>query len=150
MTRRHTSAAGLALIRRFEGFSPTVYVCPAGRRTIGHGHVIRDPSLLHSRITQEQAAAMLVDDLAPVEIYLSAVLPDLTQNQFDALASFCFNVGLGAFEKSTLFARLKAGDVTGAASQFARWTRANGRELPGLVRRREAERSLFLSPEDPA
>lgn len=66
----------------------------------------------------------MVDDLAPVEIYPDAVLPGLNQNQFDALASFCFNVGLGAFEKSTMFARLKAGDFRGAASQFPRWVAA--------------------------
>ena len=86
----------------------------------------------------------LAEDLAPIEIYLSAVFPSLNQNQFDALASFCFNVGLGAFEKSTLFARLKAGDLPGAASQFARWVHGGGKVLPGLVTRRAAERDLFL------
>lgn len=147
-SRKRTSPAGLALIRRFESFSPTVYLCPAGKRTVGYGHVIRDPNLLYSRLTREQAEALLVEDLAPVEIYLSAVLPGLTQAQFDALASFCFNVGLHAFETSTLFARLKAGDVAGAASQFPRWVHAKGKVLPGLVRRRAAERDLFLSLEN--
>ena len=90
---------------------------------------------------------MLVEDLAPVEIYLGAIFPDLNQNQFDALASFCFNVGLGAFEKSTMFSRLKAGDLHGAATQFARWVNAGGKPLPGLVKRRAAERDLFLKPE---
>ncbi len=148
-SRKHTSSIGLGLIRRFESFSPTVYLCPAGKRTLGYGHVIRDPNLLYSRISREQAEALLVEDLAPIEIYLAAVLPGLNQNQFDALASFCFNVGLGAFEKSTLFARLKAGDFAGAASQFPRWSHANGKVLLGLVRRREAERALFVTPEAP-
>lgn len=144
-TRKHTSKIGLALIRSFESFSPTVYICPAGKRTIGYGHVIRDPNLLYSRLSQEQAEALLIEDLSPVEIYLNAVLPGLSQNQFDALASFCFNVGIGAFEKSTMFARLKAGDLSGAASQFGRWIHGGGRELPGLVRRRAAERDMFFT-----
>lgn len=149
-SRKHTSSAGLGLIRRFESFSPTVYLCPAGKRTIGYGHVIRDSNLLYSRLSREQAEALLIEDLAPVEIYLSAVFPNLNQNQFDALASFCFNVGLGAFEKSTLFSRLKAGDLVGAASQLPRWVHANGQALPGLVKRRAAERELFLAAGSPA
>ena len=149
-SRKHTSPAGLALIRRFESFFPTVYRCPAGKPTLGYGHVLRDPGLLYARISREQAEELLVEDLAPIEIYLSAVFPALNQNQFDALASFCFNVGLGAFEKSTLFSRLKAGDLVGAASQFPRWVHANGQILPGLVKRRAAERELFLTPVVPA
>lgn len=144
-TRKTTAPAGLALIRSAESFSPTVYICPAGKQTIGYGHVIRDNNLLYARLSREQAEALLVEDLAPVEIYLGAVLPDLTQNQFDALASFCFNVGLGAFEKSTLFSRLKAGDMVGAAGQFDLWVHGGGRVLPGLVKRRAAERDLFLA-----
>lgn len=83
-------------------------------------------------------------DLAPVEIYLSAIFPALTQNEFDALASFVFNVGLGAFEKSKLRRLLKAGDKAGAANEFPRWNKAAGKVLPGLVTRRAAERALFL------
>lgn len=142
--RKTVSPAGLALIRRFESFSPVVYLCPSSKRTIGYGHVIRDPNLLYSRITREQGEALLIDDLAPIEIYLNAVFPGLTQNQFDALASFIFNIGLGAFEKSTMFARLKAGDMSGAASQFPRWVFGGGRILSGLEKRRAAERELFL------
>ncbi|SDI52732.1 Phage lysozyme [Propionivibrio dicarboxylicus] len=87
---------------------------------------------------------LLARDLEPLEIYLSAVFPDLTQNEFDALASFCFNVGLRAFETSTMFRMLKAGDKTGAANEFGRWIHGGGKELPGLVRRRADERDLFL------
>ena len=148
--RKNTSARGLRLIQSFESFFPTIYLCPAGKPTVGYGHVVRGGvdriSIPLSRIDAE---ALLVEDLAPVEIYLDAVFPTLNQNQFDALASFCFNFGLGAFEKSTLFARIKAGDLAGASSQFGRWVHGGGRVLPGLVRRRAAERDLFLSPEVP-
>lgn len=144
MPRRQTSPAGLALIESAESFRPTRYYCPANKLTIGFGHVIRAGESIPERITIEQARALMRDDLAPVEIYLSAVFPDLPQCQFDALASFAFNVGIGAFEKSTLFSRLKAGDTMGAAGQFARWVKANGKTLPGLVKRRAAERALFL------
>ena len=145
--RTRTSLSGRALIRAAEAFSPTVYRCPAGKPTIGYGHVVRPGENFMLRLSREQAEALLVDDLAPVEIYLNAVFPALTQNQFDALASFCFNVGLGAFEKSTLFARLKAGDLNGAAGQFGRWVHGGGKRLPGLVKRRAAERNLFLYEE---
>lgn len=146
-SRKQVSSTGLALIRAFESFSAVVYLCPAGKRTIGYGHVLRPGDTFLASIDREQAKALLARDLEPVAIYLNAVFPALTQNEFDALASFCFNVGLGAFEKSTLFARLKAGDQAGAAGQFGRWIHAAGKELPGLVRRRAAERDLFLTPE---
>ena len=144
-TRKTTSPRGLRLVKSSETFSPVIYICPAGKPTIGYGHVVRGGVDRFSiPLSREQADALLAEDLAPIEIYLSAVFPSLNQNQFDALASFCFNVGLGAFEKSTLFARLKAGDLPGAASQFARWVHGGGKVLPGLVKRRAAERDLFL------
>ncbi len=144
--RRTTSPAGLALIRSAESFAKALYLCPAGKKTIGYGHVVRPGENFPALISREQAERLMVDDLAPVEIYLDAVLPGLNQNQFDALASFCFNVGLGAFEKSTMFARLKAGDFQGAASQFPRWVHGGGKVLPGLVKRRATEQTLFLAP----
>lgn len=143
-TRKTTSPAGRALIRAAESFSSKVYLCPAGKKTIGYGHVVRDSEHFPALITLGDAESILANDLSPVEIYLNGVFPDLNQNQFDALASFCFNVGIGAFEKSTMFVRLKAGDTFGAASQFSRWTFGGGKELPGLVKRRIAERDLFL------
>ncbi len=142
--KKSVSPTGILLIQAFESFSATRYLCPARKTTIGYGHVVRVGEQIPARISPAQAEALLIDDLAPIEIYLNAVLPTLTQNQFDALASFCFNVGLGAFEKSTLFVRLKAGDPAGAASQFARWIYADGKTLPGLVKRRAAERALFM------
>lgn len=147
--KTRVSSAGLALIRAAESFAPLIHLCPAGKPTIGYGHVVRPTEHFPVRLSRESAEMLLLNDLEPVEIYLNAVFPLLTQNEFDALASFCLNVGLGAFEKSTLFARLKAGDEAGAASQFGRWIYGGTppKVLPGLVERREAERVLFLSPE---
>lgn len=145
--RKITSPRGLALIRSAESFSATVYLCPAGKPTIGYGHVLREGDHLTPPISRERAELLLCSDLAPVEIYLAAVFPALNQNEFDALASFAFNVGLGAFEGSTLFKKLKVGDKAGASAQFGRWISAKGKVLPGLLKRRAAERDLFLSPE---
>lgn len=147
--RRKASAWCLTLIRSFESFSAFAYLCPRGRRTIGYGHVLRPGETLREPVTELVAEDLLREDLAPVEIYLSAVLPDLRQNEFDAMASFCFNVGLGAFERSALFSCLRAGDKAGAATQFRLWAYAKGRELPGMVLRRERERALFLGETTP-
>ncbi len=68
----------------------------------------------------------------------------LTQNQFDALISFVFNLGIGNFRTSTLLKKLNAGDYTGAAKEFPPWVRADGKQLPGLIKRRDAEKALFL------
>ncbi|MFZ4537837.1 lysozyme [Propionivibrio sp.] len=142
--KTQVSAAGLALIRAAESFSARLYLCPAGKPTIGYGHVVRPTDRVPANLTKTQAEALMVDDLQPVVIYLNAVFPELNQNEFDALASFCFNCGIGAFEKSTLFKRLKAGDKHGAASQFARWVHGGGKVLPGLVKRRAIEARMFL------
>lgn len=143
-TTRAVSPAGVKLIQKFEAFSPDVYLCPAGLPTIGWGHVIRKTDRIVPPITPDQAYRLLREDLAAIEIYLTGVLPALTQGQFDACASLAFNIGLGAFEKSTLMKMLRAGDVSGAAEQFGRWINSNGKPLGGLVRRRAAERRLFL------
>jgi lysozyme len=142
--RRNTSPRGIALIQSFEGFSPTVYTCPAGKPTIGWGHVVRKLDKIAPPITKDQAAALLVEDLAPTEIYLGAILPDLPQHQFDALCSFAYNIGLTNFETSTLLRKLKAGDIDGAAKEFVRWVNVQGKPLDGLKRRRAAERDMFV------
>lgn len=143
MTRRQTSPAGLALIERFESFKPRRYLCPAGKPTIGFGHVILPGEKIPAAITIDEARSLMAADLAPVETCLAELFPDLPQHQFDALASFVFNVGIGAFRKSTLCSRLRAGDTVGAAGQFMRWVNVDGKPLPGLVKRRAAEHALF-------
>jgi len=137
------SQKGLAVIKQFEGLRLTAYKCPAGVLTIGYGstgaHV--KPGMT---ITAQEAERLLLDDLARFEVGVQEVIKQpFTQGQFDALVSFSFNVGLGALRESTLAAKLKAGDVTGAANEFARWNKAGGKILAGLVKRRKAEKLLF-------
>jgi lysozyme len=139
-----TGALGVALIKRFESLELTAYTCAAGKLTIGYGHVIL-PHESFQKITEAQAEALLKRDLKVFETFLNAIkLPFvLNQNQYDALIALMFNIGCGAFQKSTLLRLLKEGDVAGAAGQFGRFVFANRVKLNGLVRRRAAEADLF-------
>lgn len=134
-----------------EGFRSTPYNDGGGVMTIGYGHVIKRHEKFPKPVSREQGDLLMRNDLAPVEIYLSAIdanLPaPLTQNQFDALCSLVFNIGIGAFEKSTLLKKLRLGDMAGAARQFGRWVFDNGKKLNGLVTRRAAERAIFKRPD---
>jgi len=141
-----TSAKGIALIKKAEGFAPIPYFCPAGKKTIGYGHVILPGEEFPSHITEEEATDLLIKDLAerfePAVEKLVTV--DLTHGQFDALVSFVFNLGPGNLKMSTLLKKLNAGDCDGAANEFMKWTRAAGKVLPGLVKRRADEKELFM------
>lgn len=136
--------AGLELIKKFEGCKLKAYLCPAGIMTIGYGHT--HGVVKNQEITQEQADQLLEDDL---QIFINAVDQNtnvkLTQNEFDALVAFTFNVGIGAFKQSTLCKLINENKLELAAEQFARWNKAGGKVLPGLVRRRAAEKALFLT-----
>lgn len=146
-----TSDVGLALIKSFEGLETTAYPDPGNRITgepwtIGYGHTrgVRRGDTC----TEEQATAWLREDLHAAEGAVRHLVDvALTQGQFDALASFVFNCGAAAFGNSTLLRLLNAGDAAGAAGQFKRWNRGADGVLPGLVRRRAAERDLFISQE---
>lgn len=136
------SKAGLDLIKQFEGLYLKAYRCPAGVPTIGYGHTAG--VAMGQTITQQQADDYLRRDVRQFERAVSRLVRvPLTQGQFDALVSFAFNLGEGALAQSTLLRLLNAGDYAGAAAQFDRWNKAAGRVLPGLVRRRAAERALF-------
>ena len=138
------SKAGLDLIKEFEGLYLKAYRCPAGVPTIGYGHTAG--VAMGQTITQQQADDYLRRDVRQFERAVERqVSVPLTQGQFDALVSFAFNLGEGALAQSTLLRLLNAGDYAGAAAQFDRWNKASGRVLPGLVRRRAAERALFES-----
>lgn len=137
------SAAGLALIKRAESFAANPYRCPAGKLTIGYGHVLSMQDRIIPPITVEQADALLASDLSWVEEDLNALPVPLTQGQFDALASLTYNIGRGAFAGSTLKKRLLAHDMTGAADQFPRWVRVDGKVQLGLVNRRIEELRMF-------
>lgn len=135
---------GLELIKKFEGLRTNAYLCPAGILTIGYGHTSGvSPG---DKITGQQADEYLREDVLVAEITVNTnVTVDMSQGQFDALVSFVFNLGAGNFVKSTLLTKLNDGDYAGAADEFPRWVNAGGKPLAGLVKRRAAERSLFLT-----
>jgi len=140
-----TSPTGRAMIASFEGLRLTAYQDIVGVWTIGYGHTGPDvkPGLA---ITRQQADQLLVNDLARFERGVNALVTvRLNQNQFDALVSFSYNLGLSSLQSSTLLRLLNAGNFQAAADQFPRWNRAGGKEVAGLTRRRAEERKLFMS-----
>lgn len=138
------SDAGLALVKRFEGFSATIYVCPAGWPTIGYGHVVRPHENLDAPIGEAEAEDLLARDLRWAERTVERLIEvPLAQAQFDALVSFTFNLGGGALQASTLRQVVNAGEHHLAPDEIRRWVYAGGRRLRGLVRRREAEAALY-------
>ena len=148
-----TSEVGIALIKRFEAFRSDAYADPVGVWTIGWGttRINGRPVTRHTPpVTKREADLLLHADLAEFEDAVRELVKvRLTQPQFDALASFTYNVGQTALGRSTLLRRLNAGDVDGAAEEFDRWVWAGGERFNGLVRRRRAERDLFESPPPP-
>ncbi len=141
------SGNGLALTEQFEGLSLDAYQDQVGVWTIGYGHTGSDvaPGL---SITQEQAEDLLAQDVASAAAFVNnAVSVALTQNEFDALVDFVFNLGAGAFRSSTLLRNLNAGNYAAAANQFDAWDHAGGTVVAGLLRRRNAETALFNTPD---
>ena len=126
----------------------SAYLCPAKVWTIGIGTTVYPNGLKvkkGDKCTQEQALEYLQHDLKSFEKTVNdSVKVDLTQNQFDALVSLTYNIGSTAFKNSTLLKKLNAKDYAGAADQFLVWNKGGGKVLKGLVRRRDAERALFL------
>jgi len=138
------NTAGYDLIKRFEGCRLIAYKCPAGVWTIGYGHTVG--VMCGDKISQHQADIMLGSDVERFEEFVSMLVRgyECTQNQFNALVSFAFNLGNGSLETSTLLRKFKAGDYSGCANEFLRWNKAGGKVLDGLTRRREAEKAMFL------
>jgi lysozyme len=139
---RHITEKGLGIIKKFEGFSPTVYICPAGYPTIGYGHVVKlqERERFAGGITAEQAEALLRQDVQTAErAVLRLITVPLKDGQFDALVSFIFNLGAGALQRSTLRRKVNSGDHAAVPGEFGKWVWAGGRKLEGLVKRREAE-----------
>ena len=145
------NAAGLDLIKSFEGLRLKAYKCSAGVDTIGYGHTSAagEPKVTpRMTITAAEAENILKRDLTQYERAVTkAVTVKPTPNQFAAMVSLCYNIGSGNFAGSSVVRRLNAGDVKGAAEAFLLWNKVHGRALAGLTRRREAERKLFLTPE---
>lgn len=141
---RQITDTGMALIRRFEGFSAIPYRCPGGYETIGYGHVIYDDEEFSEPITEQEAAKLLRRDVQHAEgAVLRYIAVPLSDGQFDALVSFTFNVGAGALQRSTLRRRVNRQAHARVPAEFMRWVWADGRKLPGLVRRRRSEAALY-------
>lgn len=143
-----TGPQGIELITQFEGLRLESYKDAVGVWTIGYGHT--GPEVrAGQKITKEEAIQLLSQDLRWVEDTINEkVKVRLTQNQFDALCSFIFNVGGTAFGKSTLLLALNAGEYEKAANEFLRWDKSKNGVLPGLTKRRRAERELFLTKKE--
>lgn len=138
-----TSDVGIELIKKYEGCILKSYKCPSGVWTIGYGHTNGVKSGM--QITKAQALDYLKQDLNVFEKAVTDyVKVPLNQNQFDALVSFSFNCGSGALKTSTLLKKLNSCDYNGAANEFLKWNKSNGKVLNGLVRRRQEEKELFL------
>ena len=138
------SDKAIALIKDFEALKLKAYLCPAKVWTIGYGHTRNVKS--GDEISIYQAERYLRADLVQNEQDVNRLVRvPLTQEQYDALVSFVFNVGSRAFSTSTLLKKLNSRDYDGAANEFARWKFAKGKALPGLERRRLLEKRLFQS-----
>jgi lysozyme len=148
-------------IKKDEGVRLRPYRCPALLWTVGVGHVI-DPNHIRVKLDERKGLAIpngwdrtltmdevndiLAKDLATFERGVLRLCPEgLTQGRFDALVSFSFNVGLGNLQRSTIRMKHNRGEFEDAAESFMAWTKAGGKELPGLVKRRKHERALYLS-----
>ena len=165
------SKLGSDLMHRYEGFRSRPYLCPAHIWTIGYGHVLYQEQIRLPMVrTDDKPAAMIrkefplkeednrawtkqeiedlfAQDVATFERGVLRLVPSSagSQGRFDALVSISFNFGLGNLQRSTIRMKANRGDHDGAAEAFMMWTKAGGRELPGLVKRRVDEKKLYLS-----
>lgn len=143
------NASGLEAVKHFEGLRTTAYRDAVGVWTIGYGHTSMagpPPVFAGMTITEAEAEAILAQDLDIFERGVANALTMTTNSdQFSAMVSFAFNLGVGALRSSTLLRRHNAGNFSEAANEFLRWVYADGEILPGLERRRKAERALYLS-----
>lgn len=140
----------IKLIKEFEGFRAKPYLCPAGVPTIGYGSTRYEDGtqvmLTDPEITENEAMGVMYATLGEYEDAVNRyVQVELNQNQFDALVDFAYNAGAQNLRKSTLLKYLNLGNYAVAAQEFEKWVYGGGKKLPGLVKRREAERKLFES-----
>jgi len=147
-----TSQRGIDLIKAHEGFRTKAYLDPGSQDgkpwTIGYGHTkgVKEGDI----ITKAQATEFLRQDVKEAESHVNKkVTVPLNQGQFNALVSFVFNVGRGAFSRSTMLRKLNASDYAGAANEFKRWNKNDGRIMEGLIKRRADERACFESGQAP-
>jgi lysozyme len=145
----NVSKAAIALIKHHEGVRSRPYRCPANLWTVGVGHLIGDgkslPDSWNRTFSQEEIDGLLKSDLRRFELGVHKMLPNvpLRQCEFDAIISFCFNLGLGCFQRSTLRQALLRGDKKAAMESLVKYCRAGGKILRGLQIRRLDEKALF-------
>lgn len=143
---RQITDEGIDLIKRFEGFSSSIYICPAGYPTIGYGHVIRDgeKQRFAEGINKEEGEELLRQDVRCAEQgVLRLIDVPLTDGQFNSLVSFTFNLGKGALQRSTLRRKVNREEHEDVPAQFKRWIWGGGRKLRGLELRRKAEAKVY-------
>ena len=145
-----TGEVGVELIKKYEGFSAKPYLCPANVPTIGFGSTRWFDgyriSMDSRTISRDDATRLLQMELHHIESAVPRLIKaPLTQNQFDALASFTFNLGSGRLQSSTLRAKINRLDYEGAADEFPKWRKAGGKVLAGLVKRRAEERMIWMT-----
>jgi lysozyme len=163
------SPEGAALMHRYEGYRTRPYLCPAHIWTIGYGHVLYQDQIQlpmirkegytgfirkdyplrpeHNRVwSKEEIERLFEVDVSAFERGVLRLVPGCAghQGRFDALVSFAYNAGLGNLQRSQIRMKANRDDIQGAADAFMQWTKAGGKELPGLVKRRKDERALFL------
>ena len=163
------SPEGAALMHRYEGYRTRPYLCPAHIWTIGYGHVLYQDQIQlpmvrkegytgfirmnyplrpeHNRVwSKEEIERLFEVDVSAFERGVLRLVPGCAghQGRFDALVSFAYNAGLGNLQRSQIRMKANRDDIEGAADAFMQWTKAGGKELPGLVKRRRDERALFL------
>jgi lysozyme len=145
-----TGKAGIDMIKAFEGFRAAPYKCSAGVPTIGYGATFypsgKKVTMTDAAITEEQAVELLANMLVSFEKYVDSYCVDtITQNQFDALVSFAYNLGPANLKASTLLKKVNANaEDESIRLEFMKWVKAGGKTLKGLVRRREAEADLYF------
>jgi lysozyme len=165
------SKAGADLMHQFEGYRTRPYLCPAHIWTIGYGHVLyqdqirlpmarvpdKDIPMIRKEMplkpednrvwSKQEIEELFAQDVASFERGVLRLIPGVVgrQGSFDALVSISYNFGLGNLQRSTIRMKANRGEWEAAAEAFMQWTKGGGKELPGLVRRRKAERALFLS-----
>ena len=142
------SAMGLELIKEFEGFSANAYLCPAKIPTIGYGNTFYANGTkvkLGEQISKTDALELL--EKVVNKDFADKIFPlikvKVSQNQFDAMVSLAYNIGVGNFSKSTLLKKINSSDFDGASNEFLKWNKSGGKELLGLTRRRKREFDLF-------
>lgn len=145
---RQINKLGLDHIKQWEGLRTTAYKDVAGIWTIGYGHTAAagEPKpKAGMKITEKRATEILMSDLGQYEQAVEdAVKVDINDNQFAALVSFTYNVGIGAFKKSTLLKKLNKGDYDSVPTEIMKWTKAGGKRVQGLVNRRRAEGAIWI------